>query len=574
MVIKVLLNALVVGLFFISSCWNSFSQWETVERFEFHPPLDIPLVLAANFGELRTNHFHTGIDFKTNRRIGYKIYAIEDGFVSRIKISPWGYGHAIYIDHPNGLTSVYAHCDEFVGEIGELVSHRQKLEQNFAFEYYPPKDSLQVKRGQVIAKSGNTGGSTAPHLHFEIRDTKSENALNPLLFDFEIKDTRRPTIRGVKVYAVTMEGYRVPNKAKVLNAFGANGKYSISGNTLTIPANYTSTDGGIGLAFDAIDQLDAADNVCGIFKAFLIIDGDTVFVQDMTRIAFESNRYINCHKDYEEFHTKRRHYQKTYKTIHNPLPIYAFTQNNGILKMQPGEQRKVEYSCVDTEGNKASLHFTLVAANGESSNWNELYSPSDAYLFPDSAFMENSPEGVVLFPLGLVYEPTSLIYKSSDALIFGNPAIPLQEKFKVMLPIKNQSLPDEKYLIARKHSNGVLYPEIGTVKDGWITSWVKNFGTFSVTTDTIAPVISARNFSNNSNVKGKTLLWAISDNFSGIADYDVFVDGEWFVLKYEPKRAAGFSFTPPSHLTGKKEVLVRAIDYCGNVQEVVYQLSF
>ena len=283
MLIKQFLITILLASFFV---FTGFSQKKDYSKIKLHPPIDIPMVLAANFGELRSNHFHTGIDFKTNRQTGYNIFSIADGYVSRIKVSPWGYGHVVYIDHYNGLTSVYAHCESFEGEIGELVRSQQEKTENFEIEYYPAKDSLKVKKGQVIAKSGNTGGSTAPHLHFEIRETKSEHALNPLLFNFNIKDTRKPTIRGVKVYALTPEGYRIQDKSERFNVFGTNGNYSVSNNKIQIPASYTSKDGGIGFAFDAIDQLDDANNICGIFKAALLMDGDTVFTQNMTEIHF------------------------------------------------------------------------------------------------------------------------------------------------------------------------------------------------------------------------------------------------------------------------------------------------
>lgn len=549
-----------------------FTQQIDYSKIKFHPPVDIPMVLAANFGELRSNHFHTGIDFKTNRQTGYNIFSIADGYVSRIKVSPWGYGLVVYIDHYNGLTSVYAHCESFEGQLGELVRNQQRKKQNFEIEYYPAKDSLKVKKGQVIAKSGNTGGSTAPHLHFEIRETKTEHALNPLLFNFDIKDTRKPTIRGVKVYALTPEGYRIQDKSERFNVYGANGNYSVSNNKIQIPASFTSKDGGIGFAFDAIDQLDDANNICGIFKAVLLMDGDTIFTQNMSEIHFSSNRQINTHKDYEEYHNRRKHYQKAFKTIHNPLPIYRTTKNNGILNVTTNSTHKMKYICEDVNGNKATLSFELEILDGQQGITNNLYTFTE-HLFPDSAYMDFSDQHYVLFPPGLLYEPTPLIIKQTNIFSFGNDDIPLQEHFKLMLPIKNQSYPNEKYYIKRTASNNRTYAENGIANDGWIMKWVRDFGDFEVAIDTIPPTISRRNFINKENIREKTLIWKIDDDASGLVDYDVFIDGKWYLLSWEPKRQS-FYFVPPSKLTGTHKLVIQAVDACGNKSQEEYELEF
>ncbi|PHR49247.1 MAG: hypothetical protein COA32_04130 [Fluviicola sp.] len=564
---QLLFSALVLSL-----TSEVYSQKIDYSKIKFHPPIDIPMVLAANFGELRSNHFHTGIDFKTNRQTGYNIYSIADGYVSRVKVSPWGYGYAVYIDHYNGLTSVYAHCESFEGEIGELVRRVQEKNQDFEIDYSPSKDSLKVKKGQVIAKSGNTGGSTAPHLHFEIRETESEHALNPLLFNFNIKDTRKPTIRGVKVYGLTSEGYRIPGKSERHNVFGSDGNFSVSNNKIRIPANYTSKNGGIGFAFDATDQLDAANNICGIFKAALLMDGDTVFTQNMTEIHFSSNRQINTHKDYEEYHNRRKHYQKAFKTIHNPLPIYRTTKNNGILNVSPNSIHQMKYICQDVNGNKASISFELEILDGEQADLGSLYQ-NQKFLFPDSAYMDFNDEHYVLFPPGLLYEPTPLLIQQTNDFIFGNDNIPLQENYKLMLPIKKQKYSDEKYYIERINSNNRVYAENGIVSDGWITKWVRDFGRYRVAIDTIPPIITRKNFINKANVKGKTLIWNLEDLESGLVDYDVYIDGKWYLLNWEPKRQS-FYFKPPAELNGSHKLLIRAVDACGNKNQEVYELEF
>ncbi|MDX1651659.1 MAG: M23 family metallopeptidase [Brumimicrobium sp.] len=568
MVIKKIYLCLTLLFFLIIT---GFGQKANYKQYNFHPPLDIPLVLSANFGELRTNHFHTGIDFKTQRQTGHPVYSIDNGYVSRVKVSPWGYGHVVYIDHYNGLTSVYAHCEDFSGAIQELVREIQKKQQNFEIDYYPSKDSLKVKKGEIIAVSGNTGGSSAPHLHFEIRETVNEHALNPLLFNFKIADTRKPLIRGVKVYALTQEGYRIEGKSQRINVNDANGKYTISGGKLIVPANYTSEKGGIGFAFDAVDQLNAANNICGIYSAALIVDNDTVFKQEMNTVYFSSNRQINTHKDYEEFHLRRKHFQKTFKTIHNPLPIYKKTVNNGILRFNPGSNHKVTYVCSDVEGNTSELSFLLEISEGAVGETENLYEKGK-YLFPDSAYMHFDETHYVLMPPGLLYEPTPLIIDYSQGkLTFGDPEIPLQETFKLMLPI-DQKHPKEKYYVERS-SKYRQYSETGAVHEGWITVWVRNFGTFEVKTDLSPPVIVRRNFINKGSVRGKTLLWSIDDAESGLTDYDIFIDDRWYLLSWEPKKNV-FYFEVPQHLQGLKKLKIRATDACGNSSEEIYELEF
>lgn len=554
--------------------FHSFSQNHLDSIYNFHPPLKIDPVLAANFGELRTNHFHAGIDYKTNRRTGYNVYAIEDGYISRIKVSPWGYGHVVYIAHYNGLTSVYAHLEEFKGPINNLALQIQSKKKHFEFDYSPAKDSLKIKKGQVIGISGNTGGSTAPHLHFEIRETETQHALNPLLYGFELTDTRKPKIRGMKVYALTKEGYRIPNQSRTLSVFGSEGHFSLASNTLTVSASYCSPDGGIGFSFDAIDQLNAADNICGIYKTFLIVDNDTIFKQDMSEIPFESNRYINSHKDYEEFHERRKHYQKTFKTIHNPLPIYTLTKNNGILSTKPNSSHKVEYICIDTKGNKSSLTFNLIVLPGEPNNLTSPYTSNSPLLLPQKSYHFQNEDFLINFPEGLLYEPTPLIIEHKNTgYLFGDSRVPLQEKYKVMMKIDTLLYPEEKYLIKRTNHLGQTIVEPSNYYKQWLTAWAKDFGQFEIAIDTVSPSIYNKNFRNNSSVKGKSLHWYAIDDLSGIVNYDVYINGDWVLTKYEPKRNTYF-ISPQNHLSGANHVKIKLVDACGNTITEEYTLIF
>lgn len=566
-------NALLTISLVLCFMFSTYGQYNPNTNYDFHPPLKTPLVLAANFGELRTNHFHTGLDFKTDRKIGYPLYSIEDGYVSRVKVSPWGYGHVVYINHPNGLTSVYAHCSEFLNQIDSLVKAEQIKKEDFAIEIFPKAGDVKVKKGEKIALSGNTGGSTAPHLHFEIRDTETEFALNPLLFGFDISDHRAPRIRGVKVYSLTKEGYRVPNKDKEYRTSDQASTPKIIGNHITIPANFLSKDGGIGFAFDAVDQLDGADNICGIFKSFLIIDEDTVFSQDMTSIDFAANRQINSHKDYEEFHKNRKHYQKSFKTIHNPLNIYSEQYNDGILNFSPGSSHKVQYVCIDAKNNTSTLSFTITIEEGQVADHSTLFAPSKNFLFPDSSFIHVDEEHFVLFGIDLLYEPTEKIITSNSPFTFGNPEIPLESYFKLMMKIENFEHPEEKYIITVKDERGRVKSLGGTTKDGWISARTREFGYYEIKTDLQAPSLISKNVKEGINVRGSRLSWRIGDDLSGLNEYDIYVDGIWQHALYEPKNGSIY-YTPPSSLKGIKNLKIVIEDNCGNISSENYTLQF
>ncbi len=537
---------------------------------DYHPPLGIPLVLSSNFGELRTNHFHMGLDFKTNLKTGYKIYSIEEGYVSRIKISPYGYGKVVYIDHPNGITSVYAHCSEFKGEIDSLVKKVQHKEQNFEIEIYPEKNSLRVKKGEVIALSGNTGSSTAPHLHFELRDTETEHALNPLLFGFDIADTKAPEIRGIKVYSVDPDGYLMENRSiSKLVVKGKNGYY-IGADEITVTSDYCNKLGGIGFAFDVIDRLDGAPNQCGLFGSHLIIDGDTIFSQAIKRIPFESTRFINSHMDYNAFHTLRRHFHKSFRTTENDLPIYQSDKNKGIFRAQPGQSYAVSYVAYDLKGNKSVLKFTLHVKEGQI-NFMEHVSDGKNFLDPSGQYRYASDDCVLEMGLGTVYEPAFIENNRSCGEIFDE-KLPVHQAFTVKLRSLHPN-DGKSYISVNGPGLGSKYLPT-RYENGWLIAESKYFGTFKEERDLNGPKVIPFNISSRTNfLSSKRLVWNISDYDSGIDDYDLFVDGQWYVVEYEYKGKT-LTFDIPSDLKGNKELILVVKDKCGNTTEWTKMIEF
>ena len=538
--------------------FTSFSFAQDNETPNYHSPLGIPHVLASNFGELRPNHFHMGIDFKTNARIGYNLYAIEDGFVSRIKVSPYGYGKAIYIDHPNGVTSVYAHCSEFKGQLDSIVRHTQHNNQDFEVEIFPKKNEIQIEKGQIIAISGNTGGSTAPHLHFELRDTKTEAALNPLVYGFDIADTRKPEIRGVKIYSLTKDGYRF-NKSIKRNAIKTGNSYTVKNNAINIPANYLTESGGIGFAFDVIDRLDAANNTCGLYGSYLLINGDTLFGQEINRVPFQSTRFVNSHKDYDEYASNRKKFHKSFRTTENDLPIYT-VENLGILKAKPGDQLKVNYIAYDAQGNTSVLTFTLAINNGPISSTDAIVTDL-SYLQPSESMRVEQNKTYVEFGACTTYEPLSINEKYIDSKI-GEPNIPVQNAYRISIP--HDGLKDGKHYLemttakGRKRALNIYY------EDSLITCESTYFGTYKIKRDTIPPTIKALNIGKSTTQK--KMSWEIVDKEAGLKEYDLFINGEWCLVEYEYKTDQ-VTFTRRPNLIGAMELELIVIDNCGNSTE-------
>lgn len=556
-------------LTFLFSCLVPALQAQKIPENGYHLPVGIDPILSSNFGELRPNHFHMGIDFKTNGKTGYNLYAVEEGYVSRIKASPYGYGNVIYIDHPNGVTSVYAHCMEFKGKIDSVVRETQRREQNSEVEIYPEKGAIPVKRGEVIAVSGNSGSSTAPHLHFELRDTKTEQALNPLVYGFDIADHKAPEIRGLKIYSLTADGYRRPGKSIYYPVTKGNTGYYISGNTITLPGNYEVTPGGIGFAFDVIDRLDAASNPCGLYASLLIIDGDTIFGQQIDRIPFESTRYVNCHKDYEDYVNHKRKLHKSFRTRENDLPIYT-VKDLGVFNAGSRKVYKVKYIAWDVKGNKSAIEFDLkIQSSPPGSDLEAFYGLE--YLRPGQPMKVEQGTTTVEFGSGTVYEPMKINEKQIHYSV-GDPNTPVHNAYRIK--VLHKGVKDGKHYLEMISAKGSV-KQIEVHYDGdYIVCEPRYFGKYSVKRDTIPPSIVPLNFTAATTTYNRPLLqWKISDTGIGIADYDLYIDGEWQLLEYEYKNN---SVTHKRNATLKGEHSIRVVvrDACGNVSEWKTRMNF
>ncbi len=517
----------------------------------FRSPLKIPLRLSGNFAEMRSNHFHAGLDIKTNGREGYRVYAAADGWVSRIFVSPGGYGHALYINHPSGHTTVYAHLSRFNDAITAYVREQQYQQQRFRVDLYPEAGRFRVHQGEVIGYTGNSGSSGGPHLHFEIRDAATQEPLNPLLFGIPVEDTVPPRIYRIKVYALEPDGYAriemtdgqvrevTAGQSATLEVVGAGRAYQLGG--VRRLAGY----GRLGFAIQTHDYHDGSNSRLGPYRIRLEADGRTLFVTEMERFSFDETRYINAHVDYAERQRNRRWFQRSFRLPGNRLTSIYRAPRNGILTVEPGATHRLLYTVEDAAGHAVQLGFAVTGMTARPAELT-VREPA-AFTLPFNRPATFERDGLMAaFPAHTVYEDVPLAFRVlpalpgafSDRYVLHDEATPVHERYR--LSLRADRLPARlrpKALIARVDEEGKWASEGGTYRNGFVTTRTRTFGTFFVAVDTLAPDITPLNIHDGKDLRGSDRIrLRIRDDLAGIDSYAGYVDGRWVLFAYDPKR--------------------------------------
>ncbi len=546
---------------------ESFAQKQYSEV-NFRSPVGIPLLLSGNFAELRSNHFHTVLDIKTKGVSGYRIYAIDSGYVSRINVSHWGYGKALYVDHPNGYTSVYGHLSKFSSKIEDYLRQQQYKQQSELVTLYLDSTQIPISKSEVVALSGNSGSSSGPHLHFEVRETVSEKPVNPLLFNFKVEDDIPPSIYNIKVYPLDSGVVNNSQKNQLIPVSTSSGKYSVKQKIVAF--------GEIGLGIHTIDKLNGSGNICGIYTIELYVDDQLYFFQQMEKLDFSTNRYINTHKDYLEYKKNRRSIHKSFISENNELDIYAKVKNNGKLTISSTKKYAVKYIVTDVNGNQSELNFTIY---GDSAQQHFFKSPSfenqlNAVKFRDSIVRSDIR---VVMPEKSMYqsEKVSLVkdtYTNSKSAYYSimNENIPVHKKFVLSLKLKDTSAINisKAVLVSVSGDKKKVVARGGKYANGWLEANVKKFGGYTVLIDSTAPKIKLINVFENKNIKGLSYLqFKITDDLSGIKKYNAFIDDKWVLSNYIPRSAALKIWAKEwKYLTAGKHTLKLVIeDERGNV---------
>ncbi len=545
----------------------------------FRSPLNIPLYSSGTFGELRSNHFHSGLDIKTQGKIGQPVLAAAEGTIVRIKVSPYGFGKALYLKHPDGYTTVYAHLHEFDAQLEAYVVEQMRKKEQNEVNLFPPAGRFNYQQGDQIALSGNSGGSGGPHLHFEVRDTRTEKIINPLLFGFKVADNLPPELGALQVYFhqngqfLKREEYKVKNTAK--------GKYVLE------TGDKVMGSAEISFGLYAIDKQDKTRNRNGVYELKLFVADELQHVFRMETFAFAETRYINSHIDYELKACCRRSSHRLFQEPGNRLSTYPVKAKAGHLKFNRDTVLPVRIEARDAAGNLSTLDFDLVyKANADLEI--EPLEASD-YLVKSVPIQRSNPEVIsdadyeLGFKEGSFYRDFQLEVKQSpfssaysDLITINSRKVPVHRYYdlKLRLSKKPKGLDPSKLFIASYRNGKYDDYEGGYYKNGWVISRTRQLGEFAIAIDTTAPEINAHNFRDKEKPKVSTIIIKVKDDISGIEKYELRVDGVWVPVYYDAKKnrlLSKMKYWPKAQ--GSKQVLkLRVEDDRKNQSEKIWEL--
>ncbi|MCI4443754.1 MAG: M23 family metallopeptidase [Lentimicrobium sp.] len=526
----------------------------------FSPPLDIPMQLSGNFGELRPNHFHAGFDLKTMQKEGLEVHAVADGYVSRIKISTFGNGKTIYITHSNGYTSVYGHLQRATDSIEAFIKKTHYTEQSFEIEIYLKPGELVVKKGQVIALSGNTGASEGPHLHFEFRDNITENIINPMLFGFDkfMKDTKKPLISSIYVYP--LDDKTIVNQSRrplLLNlVLQKDGTYL---------ADKVAANGKIGFGINTFDYDDVSFNKNGVYKVQAFYNGIPNFGYQFDTYSFDEMRYVNALIDYPRYKKTQQRVQKLFMLNPYKLSIIKTDKTNGVLPVVPNLTSVYRIEVSDFYGNLTAVSIPIKYDVQPTIIVPEPISKYFVKANNDSNFSKDNVS--VYFPAGTFYDDFYLNFDvKNDTLYLHDDTVPVHTNFTIEIEDnKFSEAQREKLFIASIDGKKIGY-NFTFRKENVFTTKVKTLGKFALVLDTIPPKISiAKSIEGKWLSDKKFIQFSISDGLSGIKSYNGYLNGKWILFEYDNKtKKITHNFSDGIVAEGANELKIIVVDNLGN----------
>jgi hypothetical protein len=522
------------ALFIVLLLVSRVSGQEISLKNYFILPLNISPVLSGNFGEPRNRHFHTGVDFSTYSE-GKDVLAIADGYVSRINISPWGYGNAIYIDHPNGYTSVYAHLSKYNPEIQKFVRKIQYERSSFSIDTTLPPEMFKYKKGDIIAYTGNTGQSEGPHLHFEIRETLSEMPINPITTIYSFNDSRPPEFTFLVLYPLNNNSFIGEKNEKQIFTLkkDKDGIYICEKELPQVVGMI-----GVGLAY--VDRMDGTSNRYGA-ESVKLFDGDQlIFHSVIQKLDFSKQRAKNSMFDYQYYLDESTHVQKLFIEKGNDLPVYEYSVNDGVFYISKGVNKKMKIIVKDYNSNTSQLVFNLT---GDSNEYQEVVNTGGRLLKTEESLVWIDGGFRIEFDSASLFSDYYLKVgkksksKYSDRFIIGEDFIMLKKDFRIMFFLDEELMKfRDKLFICRVHNGNFRYLN-SVIEQNFIKAESSYFGEFYLWIDTTAPKITPVNISEGKDLsKASQISVKIEDDLSGIKNYNMYINDKWVLGQYDPRK--------------------------------------
>jgi hypothetical protein len=552
-----------------------FSQSASDQLPHFIAPGKGTMQLTGTFGELRSNHFHAGLDIRG--AVGRPIYAIADGFVSRIRVSVSGYGQALYLEHPTGHTSVYGHLDRFRDDIQEFVRTQQYTKESFLLDEEPTAEQFPVKQGDLIGYIGQRGFVSGPHLHFEVRATQSGRVLNPMNLGITVPDSRRPFVNSIRLYGLDERGRVLQGKDLRVRGLGGS-RYELTTDTLVVEHPI------IAFGVKAYDQQDGRPNHNGIYGMSMWEDSTQLFAYQMDAFSGEQTRYLNAHLDYGEQQLNNSWFQRAFVMPGNQLDFYVTGEQQGRISLNPGQIKNLRFVITDQRLNQAEINFVVKRKPAGAPMQQAVYT----YYLPynEESLIENE-ELKAHFPEDALYEDLYLDYdflpEASDGLYapvhrLHHSSTPLHRHFD--LHIRPHHLPE------RLRSKAIIaYCEDGRAPVSYGGEWtaegrlrapVRDFGNYTIMADTTAPTIAINRFS--SNMRGwDSFSFLLDDDFPATGKardlrFRAEVDGQWILMEYDGRKRRLYHEFDGHIPPGEHQLVLRVVDDREN--ETVLERSF
>lgn len=533
-------------LYLLSYCLHTPAQY-------YLPPVDIPIQLSGTFAELRGTHFHSGIDIRTQGKEGFSLRAVADGYVSRIKIQRGGYGKALYINHPNGTTSVYAHLQRYSDKIVPFVRKKQYTKKNYTLDFYLDPTEIIVKKGEVIGLSGNTGSSFGPHLHFELRNSANQIPFNPIMDHIVVPDTRRPVIRQVFAYPIGGVVNRSEEKIQ-LSITQKNDSLYVSEPVVAL--------GKIGFGMEHFDRQDGSYNKNGTFEISANLNGKKSFLVRFDTLSFDDTKHIHKLIDYTHYIDTKKKVMLLFNPFENAVPFVNFSEN-GLVQIDEGNRYTYNVTLRDLAGNSTYLVIPIIGKKEEV--WVRKKPPHKGKMIhPNRDYLFELDKAEVYFNANTFSKTTPLdIFMDHDTLHIENPYAYFSKSYKLTFE-KNDTLNGE-YLALKRQNDWEFVTKRNT--KGNFTANLKSTGEIAVLQDTIPPFLNdQKNISNRWISLEKDIRFTVEDFETGVDRYEGYLNGNWVLFEYEQKKnELIFKFNDPVKLSQVKHKLKLIVwDKAGN----------